>query len=114
MVVDLSREHSGFVDGVRNRRRLIALPLAPKTGPDQGGEWNDGGNHQGQKTRSNAPQHPLSPADRICLPTSGRCTVRGRADSWPIYRLVAKCLGETLFHPSCESGETPDLSEYNE
>jgi hypothetical protein len=69
MIVDAGRKRAGFIDGLLNRSRLVALPLAPETGPDEGGEWNHGGNHQGQKTRSNAPQHPHSPADWNLLPT---------------------------------------------
>src|ERR1700730_497476 len=103
MVVDLSREYSGFVDGLRNRGRLIALPLAPKTGPEEGGEWNHAGNHQGQQTRSNAAQHPLPPVEEsACRPTA--VARRGRAES---VNLSARrnCLVETLFRRGCGSGE---------
>jgi hypothetical protein len=100
MVVDLGREHSRLVDGLLRRHRVIAVPSAPKTGPYQDGEWNDGGNHQGQKARLNAPQQhrlPLCPAAVLC-----------RSNGSP------QLPSETLFRESCEGGEKPDLFDYNE
>jgi hypothetical protein len=78
VVVDLAGKNAGFVDGLLNRRRLTALPLALESAPDQGSERNHSGDRQGQKPRSNAPQHPSLPADRICLPFKRLLHPRGR------------------------------------
>src|SRR5215469_12384057 len=62
MVVDLGGEYARLVDVVLNRGHLIALPLAPQPGADQGRERNDRGHDQSQEPRSNASQqHPLPP-----------------------------------------------------
>jgi hypothetical protein len=87
VVVDLAGKNASFVDGLLNRRRLIALPLAPETAPDQGGERNHGGDHRGQKPRSNAPQQPSLPAAQICLPIKRLLRSRGRPNQLPIRRL---------------------------
>jgi hypothetical protein len=103
--------------------------LAPETGPDQGGEWNHGGDHQGQKTRSNAPQHPHSPADWNLLPTLRLSKNRllpshpRLPDATAIARpagLVAKpparrnCLAEDRSGKVASSGEMPDLFDHDE
>src|SRR5882757_6076299 len=100
MVIDLSRQHSGFIDGLRYRRGLIALPLAPETGPEQRGEWRHGGDHQGQKTRSNAAQHLLPPANRFCLPS--KRPVLGAAAQIRKSTGSPQLLSESFFRASCE------------
>jgi hypothetical protein len=47
------------------------------------------------------------------LPTNGHCTARPRGfvANLPARR---KCLSQILFRPSCESGEKPELFDYNE
>jgi hypothetical protein len=79
MIIDLGREHAGFTDRLRNCGRLIAPPSDPDTSPDQDGEWNDGGDHQGPKPRSNAAQHRRSPHKRNLFADPTAIALRGRA-----------------------------------
>ena len=105
MVVDLGREHSRFVDGLLNSRRVVTVPSAPKTGPYQDGEWNDGGNHQGQKARLNAPQQhrlPLCPAARSFADLTARRNCLAKHSS----ARVAKAAKSLIFLITMNDGLT--------
>jgi hypothetical protein len=84
VVVDLRREHAGFADGLRDRRRLIAPPSDPDARPDQDGEWNDGGDHQSE-VAIECCAAPASPRRRNLPADPTAIALRGRADRQQIY-----------------------------
>ena len=57
LVVDPGGHQAGFGQRASECLDLVASPLNPEATADQGHEWNDRGNHQTQKPRSNAAEH---------------------------------------------------------
>src|SRR5713226_7116849 len=112
IIVDLRGEQPRLIDRALDRCRLITLPLLPKAEPDQGGERDDGGEHQSEQLRSNAAkQHQFapSPKPRSCAPLTPRWLSRKLIYNW--HPLAPRSAGSRLVRGASDrAGKKPFIT----